>query len=233
MKIRSLLLAGLIVGQAAPVMAMDRPNNWALNAVRTATAACVNASTLINKASTPCVLAADFLLNHPYWTLGLYTGGLLSMIAADKLNKYFNIGYKIDCWRGKYSLESQLLRAAWRGDLVTMEKLLNQGANPNVNAYSCNSLLLTAIHNNNESMVDLVIKAGADVNAQNFLFHALRARLPLNKKMAKKLIEAGANPDMITPAGDGRTVRQYAQILVAQTGNQDYINVFNPESKLL
>lgn len=220
MKIRSLLLAGLLAGQVMPVVGMHH-NFFMLiknqiNAARGATQhlayALKSNRSLVAKAVAKLVVGELAFLGVVFGLAHLY-------------GKY-EIGYKIDCAFGNYSLESQLLRATWKSDLVTMEKLLNKGADPNVNAYSHDGLLLTAINKNNEKMLDLAIKAGADVNAKDFLFFVLMARAPFNKNMAKKLIEAGANPDM-------GGVRQFAQAEAARTGNQDYINIFKPETKLL
>ena len=83
-------------------------------------------------------------------------------------------------------------------------------------------------------MVDLLIKYGADVNHCHPLERAIQKDFTQTgaKSIAKKLIEAGADPDAITTFNSGCTVRQFAQVEAARRRNQDYIEVFKPESKL-
>lgn len=215
MRINSYLLAVLIAGQVMPAMAMQR--------------------NILSSMRFHVQAAAHIIKTRPFLVLGIAALELAVLGGVgllDSLWHHYRIGYKIDCWRGKYSLESQLLTAAWNNDAAMVEKLLNRGADPNVNAHSCSALLRTAIQKNNETMLDLVLKAGANPNAQQFLFTVL-CQNRFNKAIAKKLIEAGADPDMPLQDGTGRTVREYAQAKAAQTSNQDYINVFKPETKLL
>lgn len=217
MKIRSLLLVGLLAGQVMPVVGMHH-NFFEL------------VKNQMNAVRGSMQHLAWVMKSNP--TLLVLVGGACGL--AHLYSKY-EVGYKLDCYFGKISLESQLLRATRKGDLITMEKLLNQGADPNVYARSPrDGLLVNAILGNNEKMLDLAIKAGADVNAQNFLYLALwHLGRPFNKQIAKKLIEAGAFQDAPIEFAPSVTTKQFAQASAAHTGNQDYINIFKPESKLL
>lgn len=153
-----------------------------------------------------------------------------------------DIQWKIGCYRGTISPDDQLHHAVWHNDLKEAQQAFIRGANPNAyicaDVYSCifSSALRSAIHRDNEEMVDLLIKNGAEVTSGDALGYTLVANNlnhRLNKSIAKKLFEAGADTQkQISVNNVPQSVKQFAQAEAVRTGNQDYANIFKRDSKL-
>lgn len=232
MKIRSLLLVALMASQVTPVMAM---RNFITNVAKQAS--------VVAGIAIGASMFAKVAEKHPYLVAGFLGSGIGSLWLLNSIldthgrdiqNKIDDIHFKIGCYRRTISPEQHLLGAVKRENLKEAQLALNRGANPNArisNGYWLESPLVYALRN--EQMLDLLIKNEADVNIDNYLYYVMNTNGLFNRMIAKKLIEAGANPDMLINDGTGRTVKQFALIQAARTGNQDYINIFKPESKLL
>lgn len=221
MKISSLLFAALLMGQILPVMAMERPK-----------IGFSDVQALFRK-------GVDFIFarpSAPYVFAGIAGFALL----MDRFGG--DIQWKIGCYRGTISPDDQLMRAVCHNDLKEAQQALNRGANPNAyicaDAYSCifPSSLRSAIHRDNEEMVDVLLKNGADVLSGDALGYTLVANNlnhRFNKSIARKLFEAGANTQKrISVNNVPQTVKQFAQAEAARTGNQDYANIFKRDIKL-
>lgn len=63
-------------------------------------------------------------------------------------------------------LEAKLAEAARYDDLKRAERLVAEGAKPNVTRYGADNALNLAVHNGNLDMVKLLLAAGADPNAE-------------------------------------------------------------------
>lgn len=229
MKIHSLLLAGLIVGQVMPGIAMEKPKFDGQRVIRTIATACGNALHGANKLRNAAVgPAIDFIMAHPRLIGGIYLGGMATFWTAAKLDLHFDIGYKISCFLGKYSLDEQLIRAVRANNLKEAQRLLTKGANPNTDSQISHVFAETplriAIQYKYANMLDLLLKNGADVNAGSNVYFALSEGI-FDKVIARKLIEAGADIKAMVGASND-TVEVCAKALAARTGNQDYINVF-------
>lgn len=234
MKIRSLLLAGLLVGQVVPVTAMG---NFITNAAKQATivAGSVMAASMFVKVAE----------KHPYLVAGFLGGSIGSLYLGMRImdryhqniqNKINDIHFKIGCCWGIISPDQHLLSAVRKQNLKEAELALDRGADCNLCA-GCyeKSPLSIAVFCNNENMVDLLLSHNVDVNKHNVLEEAIRGRTntnALNKEIAKKLVLAGADRNARVE-GLNMTIQQFAQAQAALTGNQDYINIFKPETKLL
>jgi ankyrin repeat protein len=92
---------------------------------------------------------------------------------------------------------SPLAGPAREGDVVTLQRLLAAGANPNVRDPGGNrwTPLLHAIHKDQPAAVDLLLRAGADpklaCGGLNPLLMAVGAG---NAPIVRRLLEAGADP---------------------------------------
>lgn len=210
MKNRSLIVIGLLATQIAPVQAME---NSAVKAF------CSAAKSIV-------ALRA------------IETGIMLGLFGvyhySSKLYYSYDVGHKIACYSGTLDANAHLIHAVSRQDLEDAELALNRGANPNTGTHDVNPLNCVITYDN-EKMVDLLIKKGADVNINGSLGFALQRCATtgiVRKSILKKLIEAGADVDAPYYTGSQDTCIQFARAEAARTRNPDYIEVFNLESKL-
>lgn len=224
MKIRSLLLVGLLAGQAMPSLAMTTD---LFNSIKSSFA----------QANQSLKTVADFATKHPILTTGVVFTAVTCGVIADPYRRIIwmsiadRVMYRINCMLDRVPLNDRLREAAICGDLSEAEYVLKRGAQPD-SSERIHQPLAYAITFKHYPMVDLLLKYGARVQ-DGCLYEVLNGGFNgLEKRVARRLIEAGANPDALIPDRT-KTVRQFAQAQAATTGNQDYINVFKPESKLL
>lgn len=103
-----------------------------------------------------------------------------------------------------------LLFAAQHGDEVSVKRLLDAGANVNVEAPSGISPLVLAAHNSNTEAVTVLIEGGADVQSAGAGYTALHAAvLRGNLQIVSALLEHGANPNATITQATG--ARRYSQ----------------------
>lgn len=107
--------------------------------------------------------------------------------------------------------DTALQQAAARGYAVMARKLIVAGADPNHRAFAKWTPLHYAAQGGYLDCVDVLLEAKADVNAQTSLgFSPLsEAVAASNLEVARRLVVAGANPDLADR--DGRTARDIAQ----------------------
>ncbi|MCK4319723.1 ankyrin repeat domain-containing protein [Candidatus Micrarchaeota archaeon] len=96
----------------------------------------------------------------------------------------------------------ELLDAADKGDLRKVEMALENGADIETKKSSHGTSLMLACRNGDNEMAEFLLKAGADINAENEIgYNALtmvvtifeREKIRTRKKMVKMLIEKGAD----------------------------------------
>lgn len=231
MKFNQLLLIAFLGGHAMPAIGMDNPSpkNWS--------AFLPNPRAIVND-----------LCAHPFHYLSAVAiGGMVGAFGAKFWNTYGNdIEFKIGCYRGTISPQVHLLRAIQKNDLADAQWALNRGANPNNDRdeaghqYLLSLPIRDAIHQNNNRMVELLIKNGADVTSGHALMKVLIPDVNgrFDTSIARKLIEAGGNNTEVRYLWSGSrgaafyTAQEIAEGLAARTGNQDYINIFKT-TKLL
>ena len=97
-------------------------------------------------------------------------------------------------------LESELVMAAKQGNLDKVRSLLDSGVDVNASQNDGTTSLAWAVYNNNDDMVDLMIRAGEDgpdVNAANeYGVNPLHlACINQNSSIVGKLLRAGADPN--------------------------------------
>lgn len=103
--------------------------------------------------------------------------------------------------------DKDLVQAARNGDMDSVRSLLDTGFNVNAAQNDGTTALAWAVYNNDEVMVDLLIRAGedgADVNAANEygvtpLHLACKNQ---NAKMISRLLRAGADPNLTKWTGE-------------------------------
>lgn len=231
MKIRLLLLSCLLAGQGIPAMAMQSLGSEFMKADVQQWLYLI--SDLANSVYKEVNKDPSFKISAYCFTAGIAYLMLNKAYGNSIRHNIGNLKWKIGCDRGTISPNDHLLKAVECNDLQVAEWALNCGADPNGNEDPSSRPLLKAIWLANEEMIDLLIKSGADVNKDNSLYNALamNGNGSFNIAIAKKLIEAGANPDMLITE-NGETVRQFALAKAVRTGNQAYINIFKPETKL-
>ncbi|QCJ41258.1 hypothetical protein FAY30_04745 [Bacillus sp. S3] len=100
-------------------------------------------------------------------------------------------------------LNKQLLQAAKRGEADTISKLINNGANINVQDSKGRTALMNATYNNDVETAKILIKAGADVNIQDdmknnpFLYAGAEGYIDI----LELTIKAGADPTITNRYG--------------------------------
>lgn len=107
------------------------------------------------------------------------------------------------------------MTAAHAGCIAAVELLLKHNADPNLRADDNASALHWASRNGNLEVVNLLIAAGADLNARRQTDRDGDGPAPIHMALEEShddvaiaLIEAGANVDIVCI---GRTVLQYAE----------------------
>lgn len=119
-------------------------------------------------------------------------------------------------------ITAELLTAAESGDFDKVESFLkNRDIEPDAAQADGTTVLAWAVYHDNETVVDQLIRAGADVNAANDLgVNSLHlACSNKNANIVGKLLKAGANPD--SPKWTGET----PLMTCANTGTLDAIHL--------
>jgi uncharacterized protein len=106
-----------------------------------------------------------------------------------------------------HDINEEFLEAVRDGDLDTVSSLLNNDANVNTARNDGTSALAWAVYNDNETMVDLLIRSGrdgADVNAanENGVSPLHLACINQNASIISKLLRAGADPNVSKWTGE-------------------------------
>ncbi|WP_300529937.1 M56 family metallopeptidase [Maricaulis sp.] len=106
---------------------------------------------------------------------------------------------------------SRLIDAVERGDMQSLDRLLEQGMDPDSVSPGDGTALIAAVRMRRDGMVDRLLEAGANPNLASrgdgsALIEAARQG---NMRLLTTLLEAGANPDLIAP-GDGTALIQAA-----------------------
>lgn len=102
--------------------------------------------------------------------------------------------------------DTQLMIAIFQDDVVLVESLLQQGANPNIQNLESDAPLHVAVSIDSVEIIKLLVKAGADIEIRNGmnqtpLLLCLRQLidfpdfLPEINAVIKALLDAGANPN--------------------------------------
>ena len=107
---------------------------------------------------------------------------------------------------GRFALQSSFYRdvyyAVQKGDVMKMQKLLENGASPNGirGAFIGGTPLIWATKKSDVAMMKVLIRAGADVNQQSDYQETalMYAKAP---QSAQTLIDAGANPKLRSERG--------------------------------
>jgi ankyrin repeat protein len=121
-------------------------------------------------------------------SLKIYAGmSVLAMLVAFQLAK-------------PKSLNDQLLSAAYMGDVSTVKVALADKANPNATDWTGNTALMLASQWGHLYSVQVLLTAGADVNARTFQGTALN--LTKDPEVAAALIAAGADPNATESIGN-------------------------------
>ncbi|MDX1616851.1 MAG: ankyrin repeat domain-containing protein, partial [Candidatus Promineifilaceae bacterium] len=100
------------------------------------------------------------------------------------------------------SLDDQLIAAVNAEDVAEVERLLSEGADPNVeesDAFFSNPILRSAVMDGNVEITRLLIENGADVNARDSNGNSVlrRAITEGHTEIVALLIDAGADPTAV------------------------------------
>jgi ankyrin repeat protein len=97
-----------------------------------------------------------------------------------------------------------LLAAVKQGDVATVQKLLQDGANANVAEADGTTALHWAVQRNDSQSTDLLIRGGGDVNVVNRygVPPVTMACINGSRAILERLLEAGANPNATLPEGE-------------------------------
>lgn len=100
---------------------------------------------------------------------------------------------------------NDLIDAAWRGDIVTVERLLNKGVNPNSRTTIGQTALDSASLKGHIEVVKLLIERGANVNATNNDGGTalMSAAWGGYAGVVKLLLSKGASPNMTAKSSTG------------------------------
>ncbi len=114
-----------------------------------------------------------------------------------------------------------LYKAAARGDLDKVTRLVASGANPSAVSIGDGTALMAAVQRRHDDIVDFLLAAGADPNTVapgdgTALLEAVRRG---HAAMVEQLLNYGANPDLAVP-GDGSPM-----IVAAHRGRVDMIDL--------
>ena len=104
-------------------------------------------------------------------------------------------------------IDTEFVRAAKSGDLEKVQSLLNNQADVNAAQKDGTSALAWAVYNNDENMVDLLLRSGADgadANAANeYGINPLHlACINQNNSIVRKLLRGGADPNRTKWTGE-------------------------------
>jgi ankyrin repeat protein len=101
--------------------------------------------------------------------------------------------------------DDQLLDAVEQGEIEKIEKLLDKGANPNVQDIFGSTPLRIAARCDNPEVVELLLKRGADPNVPD-IFGSTPLHIAAecdNPEVVELLLKRGADPNI--PDDDGQT----------------------------
>ena len=92
----------------------------------------------------------------------------------------------------------EFLTSCFKGDVEAVKSAIEAGADVNCTSSNQDNYLITVIKENNPKLeiVEIIIKAGANVNYQEPMFGTTALMHVRNLNMAKMLIQAGADPSI-------------------------------------
>lgn len=122
---------------------------------------------------------------------------------------------------GNGTMNQMLLKGIEKNDIDMITTAVENGANVNIygNSGLCDTALTLAFRENNNEIIDYLIKKGADVNAKIYPFGWNPPRIdtplmkainlnPSNIELVQKLVDNGANINFTDPATGSRALDQ-------------------------
>jgi ankyrin repeat protein len=123
------------------------------------------------------------------------------------LNDGFNVDGRLLKRKGRPQRETSLIIAAELGNLSIAKLLIGRGADVNSKAEFHLTALVNAITFNHPTMVNLLLKSGAEIRAE-CLIHAATTKIDL--RIARSLLKYGADPN-----AQNKSCRQTAMHMAA------------------
>ena len=177
------------------------------------------------KAAGYVVKPAQFVYPR-YWHDGQWSAGFEATRRGRVLagTWYRNAGFLVLFWGERVPQSAQrerddaLLEAVNKGDVTGAEKLLDSRASVNSRDYDGKSALHLAAADKQSSLLGLLLKRGADVNARDN-FGNTPLLLATDAATARTLLENKADPNLVNDDLNS------ALILAAQRGNEELLRL--------